>query len=92
MPPFPFQRWAIQYGLIIQGTNLSLRDSIVMRAHLEGLSSDDVSVKFNAFYYVLYMLFMFASNLMHCYRSTGTHGPVFILLRLLTWSYFCCHL
>ena len=55
---FLLQHQAIQYGFIVQRTNLSLRDSIAVKAHLEGLCSDDVSMKFNAFYCVLHMLLM----------------------------------
>ena len=40
--------------------NLSLTDFIAMRAHLEGFSFDDVSLKFNALHCVFHMLLMFS--------------------------------
>lgn len=49
---FFLYHWAIQYGLIIPGLTLSFRNSAAMRVHLEGLSSNDVNLRFNAFHCV----------------------------------------
>ena len=46
MPPSSSQHWTVRYDIIVQGLDQSLRNSLAVRAHLEGLSSDDVSLKF----------------------------------------------
>ena len=38
-----FQHWAVKYGLITQGVAVDLKSVTSIRAHLDGLSPDDVS-------------------------------------------------
>ena len=79
---FSFQRGAIRYGLIIPRLNLSLRNSFAVRAHLEGLSYDDMSLRFNAFSLCFFFFscpLCFLSNLVHFYKLTGTCGLMFLL-------------
>ena len=42
---FFLQQWVVRYGLITPGTNLVLKDFPQVRAHLVGLTSDEVSLR-----------------------------------------------
>ena len=42
-PFLPFQRWAVQYGLIAHGTNVDLKSFPLVKAYFERLSFDEVS-------------------------------------------------
>ena len=58
MPPFSFLALGRAIWSYHSRDELSLRDSIAIRAHLEGFSFDDVILKFNAFYCGFHLLLM----------------------------------
>ena len=85
---FSFQCYAMRYGLIAHGAKVDLRSFPSVRAHFDGLSSEEVSRNSTFFYYFLLHVSQGPlSDLMCCHRSYGVLRPMFLLLQILTWKW-----
>ena len=77
-----FQHWAIKYGLIAHGAEVDLKSFSLVRAHFDGLSSDEVSKDpIFSHYLLLHLSQDSSSNPMCCHKSFGVYVQVFLLLQ-----------
>ena len=77
----------MKYGLIAHGVEVDLRSFSLVRAHFDGLSSEDVS--WNSIFshhFLLHIFWVPPSNPMYCHRSYGVLGPMHLLFYILPWK------
>ena len=75
----------MRYELIAHGAKVDLRSFPSVRAHFDGLSSEEVSRNSTfSYYFLLHVSKGPLSDPMCCHRSYGVLGMVFLLLQTLT--------